>query len=287
MRNALITGLPRSGTFLVCSLLNSLPNSVALAEPMDVSLFLANNDDHNQRLIDDFFASQRLSILTESTAAGKCVGGRTPTNPVGDELVDGVRSYVLDGSSMVVDNLDGEGFDLYLKHPVIFTALLPWLADHFACVAMIRNPLAVLMSWSVAPMPVREGRAPAAERMDPALANQLDAEPDVLARQILLLDCFFRRYAASPALQIIRYEDLIATAGRALATFTPAAAGLDAPLQSRNTLELSRNPSASRVAERLLDSDNACWQFYSRAEVAELLALALAGPAVRPAAQSD
>jgi hypothetical protein len=123
--------------------------------------------------------------------------------------------------------------------------------------------------------------------MDPALANQLDAEPDVLARQILLLDCFFRRYAASPALQIIRYEDLIATAGRALATFTPAAAGLDAPLQSRNTLELSRNPSASRVAERLLDSDNACWQFYSRPEVAELLALALAGPAVRPAAQSD
>lgn len=279
MRNALITGLPRSGTFLVCSLLNTLPNSVALAEPMDVSQFSASSEDHNLRLIEAFFADQRRRILTDATAAGQCVAGRTPTNPVGDDLVDGVRSYVLDGSAMVVDNLDGPGFDLYIKHPVIFTALLPWLAQHFACLAMIRNPLAVLMSWSVAPMPVRQGRAPAAERIDPALAAQLDAEPDPLARQILLLDCFFSRYAASPAIQIIRYEDLIATAGRALAAFTPSAASLDVPLQTRNSLEIKRNPKAPWIAERLLNSDIACWQFYSRAEVAALLDHALAEPA--------
>lgn len=278
MRNALITGLPRSGTFLVCSLLNTLPNCVALAEPMDVTSFRAGSDEHNLRLIEDFFAGQRLRILTEATAAGQCVGGRTPTNPVGDDLVDGARSYVLDGSAMVVDNLDGPGFDLYIKHPVIFTALLPWLSQHFACLAMIRNPLAVLMSWSVAPMPVRQGRAPAAERMDPALAAQLDAEPDLLARQILLLDCFFRRYAASPAIQILRYEDLIASSGRALAAFTPSAACLDVPLQTRNSLEIRRNPSAPWMAERLLSSDSACWQFYSRAEVADLLDQSLADP---------
>jgi hypothetical protein len=285
MRNALITGLPRSGTFLVCSLLNTLPNSVALAEPMDVSQFRAGSDDHNLRLIQDFFAGQRQRILSESTAAGQCVAGRTPTNPVGDELVDGVRSYVLDGSAMVVDNLDGSGFDLYIKHPVIFTALLPWLSQHFACLAMIRNPLAVLMSWSVAPMPVRQGRAPAAERMDPALAAQLDAEPDLLARQILLLDCFFRRYAASPGIQIIRYEDLIASSGRALAAFAPAAACLDVPLQTRNSLEIRRNPRAPWMAERLMNSDNACWQFYSRSEVGQLLNHALAGPADHSDAQ--
>src|ERR1700716_4011573 len=36
MRNVLIPGTPRSGTTLLCSLLNKLPDTVALHEPMNV-----------------------------------------------------------------------------------------------------------------------------------------------------------------------------------------------------------------------------------------------------------
>ena len=36
MRNVLVTGTPRSGTTLICSLVNKLPDTVALHEPMNV-----------------------------------------------------------------------------------------------------------------------------------------------------------------------------------------------------------------------------------------------------------
>ena len=39
-------------------------------------------------------------------------------------------------------------FNLAMKHPAAFTALLPELATRISCYAIVRNPLAALASWN-------------------------------------------------------------------------------------------------------------------------------------------
>ena len=271
MTNSLITGLPRSGTTMVCYLLNKLPNSVALHEPLDVSLLKGASDSEAIDLINGCFQLQRAMILTSGTAISKSMGGRVPSNPPSDIREGGLRKRLLDGMTSTVDNVDSGFFDLYIKHPAAFSALLPTLSMNFRCFACIRNPLAVLLSWSTAMMSFTRGRAPSAERVDSDLARHLDATSDVLDRQLILLDFFFRRYADCYTVQVVRYEDVIASSGRAVAVINPKARLWNEPLVSRNQREVHNRDLAQRIADQLLDSDNACWTVYSREDVLRML----------------
>lgn len=271
MVNAIITGLPRSGTTLLCHLLNKLPDTVALHEPLHTAGLKNSSTADIIDVIQRFFLSQREQILSTGTAISKVMGSRVPSNPLSDELKDGSRIPLIDGRTMAVDNVRSEGFDLYIKHPAMFSAMLPELSQHFQCFVGIRNPLAVLLSWATTEMPVSRGRAPAAEMIDPSLARRLDAIDDALDRQIVLMDFFFRRYSESRNLTLIRYEDVIATSGRAISSINAKAESLNEILASRNQRAVSRDGFALRIAERLLKSSNACWQFYSPNDVEALL----------------
>jgi hypothetical protein len=271
MTNSLITGLPRSGTTMLCYLLNKLPNSVALDEPLDVSLLKGSSGSEVIGLINDFFQSQREMILASGTAISKSMGGRVISNPLSDIREAGFRKRLHDGMTIAVDNVDSEFFDLYIKHPAAFSALLPTLSQYFCCFACIRNPLAVLLSWSTAMIPVTRGRAPAAECIDPELGRHLDATYDVLDRQLILLDFFFRRYADCNRVQVLRYEDVIASFGRAVQVVNPKARRLNEPLVSRNMREIHNSDLVKRIVDQLLASDNACWIFYSREDILSML----------------
>ena len=62
-RNLIITGIPRSGSTLACSLLNRLPDVVALNETMNVGELLALPDAESRvRAIADYFAETRRTI---------------------------------------------------------------------------------------------------------------------------------------------------------------------------------------------------------------------------------
>ena len=78
----------------------------------------------------------------------------------------------------------------------------------------------------------------------------------------------------------MRYEDVIASGGAALAAVVPNAAALVEPLVSRNppTATGSGSDGLDRLAELLLSSDSPCWHFYRREE-----ALAIGLPAARRA----
>lgn len=271
MSNSLITGLPRSGTTMLCHLLNKLPNSVALHEPLDVSLLKDSSNSDVIGQINDFFQSQREMILASGIAISKSMGGRVPSNHLSDIREGGLRKRLLDGKTITVDNVDSESFELYIKHPALFSAMLPSLSENYRCFACIRNPLAVLLSWSTAMMPVSRGRAPAAECVDSDLARHLDATSDVLDRQLILLDFFFRRYADCSRVQTIRYEDVIASSGRSIQVINLKAGRLNEPLVSRNMRETHNRDLVKRIADQLLASDNACWIFYSREDVSSML----------------
>ena len=270
-RNIILTGLARSGTTLTCNLLNSLPNTVALHEPLSPKEFAGASGDQFLRRIVAFFDHQRERIVREGRARSKAAEGKVPSNPLGDLRENGKRRSVLDSNEIVVSNVDRRAFDLCIKQPSLFTARLPELVEIFDCYATVRNPLSVLLSWRDSGMPVSTGRVPGAESSDPTLAARLDAIPDVLERQLLLLDYFCGRYRDYLPGRTIRYEDVIASGGSALSAIVPAAAELREPFSSRNRLNLDRDPDARRIAETLLARDNACWSFYHKEDVEALL----------------
>src|SRR5712671_1925456 len=87
MRNVLITGTPRSGTTLFCSLLNKVPDIVALHEPMNVWEFPAcKSPAAVADVIARFCAETRSSLHKHGYALSKHVAGKVPDNVAADEV---------------------------------------------------------------------------------------------------------------------------------------------------------------------------------------------------------
>jgi len=273
--NILLTGVPRSGTTLTCHLLNKIPNTVALHEPMTVRLFA---DLPNQGAICDeitaFMDRVRHLALTKGTVISKHINGQIPDNPVSATSTDtGLRPPLATHGEILIGKELDENFSLVIKHPGAFSAVIEGLVDRFPCYAIVRNPLSILASWNSISMAHRTGHAPAAERLDQKLAEKLENIEDNTDRQLYLLSWFFDKFLqVLPDTSIIRYENIIASQGRAIAVITPAAANLAEPLASKN-----KNPVYDRelfkvLGAKLLKSSGSYWHFYSPESVESLLA---------------
>jgi hypothetical protein len=273
--NVLITGIPRSGTTLVCSLLNKLPDVVALHEPMDVWDFAKCRDATElAALIENFCADARRSLREEGFAISKHVGGEIRDNSATDPVSQpGQRVRRTEHGKIFIDKPLGEDFTLAIKHPLAFTALLESLSSHFECFAVIRNPLATLASWnSLDWLKVKKGHAPIAEKLDRDLARKLTEESDTIDRQIQILEWSYDRYQRYlPERAVLKYEDLIATRSRALAKFFPMAAELDEDLVSKNLNKHYDRALMTALGQRLLKREGPLWNFYSRRDVESLL----------------
>jgi len=271
--NIILTGIPRSGTTLTCHLLNKLPQTVALHEPMDVNQFskLKSREVICQE-VRLFFQEARASISSRKEVLSKNILGSVPDNPVGETRTQsGLRQSISGlGLIKVKKELD-PGFLLVIKHPAAFTALLPELVHFFPCYSVIRNPLSVLASWSSVAMPVEDGHAPSAEGLDAELRRALACLCDKTARQLHLLSWFYEQYQRYiPANRILRYEDLVRSGGANLQTITPNAQALCEPLENRNSNPLYDQRVLQSIGNKLLATEGAYWQFYTK-ECVELL----------------
>jgi hypothetical protein len=269
--NVLITGTPRSGTTMTCHLLNMLPDTVALHEPMQTGQF--KGEDGPVAAVERFCEEQRLSILERGLAISKQVGGAVPANPVGTSRTNsGLRKRVVSKGQIAIDKELSPDFTLAVKHCGSFTATLDRLVTRFPVYAIVRNPLAMLASWSTVEFAVQQGHVPVAEGLDSDLKSTLASIDDVLDRQIQVLIWFherIRRYLPEEA--IIRYESIVETGGKALAVVRPDAAALAEPLQSQNTSGLYDHERMVQIGERLLKTDGAHWESYSKESVEHLL----------------
>ena len=275
MRNVLITGTPRSGTTLLCSLLNKLPDTVALHEPMNVWDF-PNCPDASAvaDVIDRFCADTRKSLLGTGVAVSKHVGGLIPDNVAADQVNrSGTRLRHTEHGPVRIDKPLSERFALAIKHPVAFTALLGTLSARFDCLAIVRNPLSMLASWnSLAWLNVKNGHAPIGEKLDPELRQTLADEPDVFERQIQIVEWFYNRFRKFlPDAAVLKYEDVIASHGQNLQTFFPHAAQLNENLVSKNINKFYDKALMQQLGERLLKRGGVIWEFYSKADVEKLL----------------
>jgi len=275
MRNVLITGTPRSGTTLLCSLLNKLPDTVALHEPMNVWEFPKCPDAAAiADVIERFCSDTRKSLLEKGIAVSKHVGGLIPDNVAADQVNrSGTRLRHTEHGPVRIEKPLSEDFALAIKHPVAFTALLETLVNRFECVAIIRNPLSMLASWnSLAWLNVRNGHAPIGEKLDAKLRQELAAESDVFERQIHILEWFYNRFRQFlPDNAIVKYEDVISSGGQQLASFFPQAASLHEHLVSKNVNKFYDRPLMQDLGEKLLRREGVIWDFYAKHDVEKLL----------------
>ena len=271
----ILTGIARSGTTLSCSLLNKLPQCVALHEPMNPAKLVGLDfPDAYLARVASFFAEQRVSLLGSGTAVSKARDGRVPDNPFGSApATAGLRPSTVKNQEVHFEKRLRPDFRLVVKHPNFFTATLQTLLTRYACYAIVRNPLAALLSWHSIQAPVNDGHLPYGEAFDAGLKADLAAEPDRLGRQLIILKWYYSRYATLlPRDHVIRYEELVSSGGRALAVIDPDAAALAEPLESRNTSKLYDAGLVRRLADPLLDDESIYGGFYDRADVEQLCA---------------
>jgi hypothetical protein len=280
-RNVVLTGLPRSGTTLACRLLNTLPDTVALHEPIAPGRF-ADAEDEGAVLegLERFFRRMRRMIRREKVAVSKNVGGRITDNAYeqersGSGLRAQTREKGTEKGKLVVDKELKKDFLLIVKQPALFSALLPVLAQRFPCYAIVRNPLSVLASWNSVDHMVREGHSRGAELYDEGLSRGLASTEDRLSRQLLLLSWWYERfYTTLEADHIIRYENIVSSGGGALSAITPAAKTLHEPLSSQNLNTIYDRQEMRKLGRMLLDREGAYWRFYPRESIEKLIEIA-------------
>ncbi|MXY05643.1 MAG: sulfotransferase domain-containing protein [Gammaproteobacteria bacterium] len=277
-RNLIIAGIPRSGSTLTCSLVNRLPDVVALNETMNVGNLLALPDaDSRVQAVADYFAETRRTIDQTGKMPQLRVAG-SEGNMFLSDASKGRKSAKLGSALTVLGKVLPLGYWLALKHLNAFAALLPELRQRFDCFALVRNPLATLASWHTLDHPMGRGHMPVAEALDERLADHLASIDDGRERRLALLDWYYRRFTDSlTAERIQRYEDIMATNGGCLAEVVPSASDLPGllrePLEGRNeSLLYGAAVEAKADANALLEDHNhACWRVYEPAEVRALL----------------
>lgn len=264
----LLSGIPRSGSSLCCRLAAALPNTVALSEPMESSAFHDTTDARTacDRIL-TFAGDARRRILDEGRAPSAHLAGRLADQMVGCAQPGALRPARNERGLVRVAKPADPHFTLVVKHNALFAALLPHLAARAHCLALVRNPLAVLASWETVDLPVRRGRVPAAERFAPALRAALDAEQHALQRRITVLNWFFAQFQrVLPAARILRYEDVVASGGGVLRQALGGDAAPVAGLASRNVNAHYQGVAVLPILSALLSVGGAWTAFYDAAD---------------------
>lgn len=266
-RDIILTGPPRSGTTLACHLLNKLPDTIALHEPMNLSLF--PNKEQGIVSVHAFFGEMRSSLLNGGRALSKVTAEGIPDNPF-PQTEGGRRESIVSKEWVTFDKPLTSDFTLVIKHNAHFTYLLPQLADRYDCAAIIRNPVSVIASWNTIQAPVARGVVHVLRTLDPGLYAELESIPDILDRQVRLLDSLFSCYRDEHRLKIIRYEEMVDSGGRSLAAIVPEARLLEEPLGSRNRSKLYEPQLIENIKERLLAYGGAYLHYYSETQILEV-----------------
>lgn len=271
MRNDIVlTGLARSGTTLVVSILNRLENVVALHEPINFTRYPLTPE----RAVDDlqkYFRVSRDEILSAGQIDGKLVNGGGG-NSFGEKLNNfGLRKSIDYYGIIEINKSLVNDFLFVVKHPMAFTALVGVLSSAFPVFALIRNPLSVLASWNSIDHSLIDGRAPQAELRDSFLKSRLDDESDFLNRQLIVLDWAFGQYGKFlSASSIIRYEQVILTEGKCLDVIVKNARALSEPISSRNANGLYNLTMLDNWFDRMLIRGGAWLDFYSERKIKEM-----------------
>lgn len=251
MNIALITGVPRSGTSLVCACLNTAPDCVALVEPMAVPTHgdVTRAVEEVVRYAQDAWTS----IVESGVAESVTLHGAIPDNTFEAVKTDGGLRYSHARVTPVrIDKALTKGFRLFIKHPALFTALARPLLSRIPLYAVIRHPLASLASWQTVNTSLREGRWPVAEAFSPELRETLDGEDTPLRRQVVLLRWILQVYRGLPAANVVTYESIVEDPGKSLASLSGSSGSPTHPIHAVDVRSRYPHVDLSMLADALL-----------------------------------
>jgi hypothetical protein len=267
-QNIILTGPPRSGTTLSCFLLNQLPNTIALHEPMNLGMF--QSQEQGLEETQQFFAAMRQSLLTEGKALSKVKAGAIPSNPFG-KAEQGKRASTVKKDWIHFDKPLQPDFTLIIKQNAHFTFLLEPLNLLYPLYTIIRNPVSTIASWNTIQAPVSKGNLTVLKGLRPALFEELERIPDLLDRQVRLLHELYLPYRLLQKEQVIRYEDIVESNGAELNKIAPGPAAIDHPLESKNRNKLYDESLRSAILERLIRFGGCYLDHYNEAELTRTL----------------
>lgn len=215
-RNLILTGIPRSGSTLALKLISHAKGYLCLDEPQWLK-------DINQQ-------SQTMTSVAEGVTnyIGKVRSSIREGKPIeivygkeSDQLTD--NHFIRTKTGKILKNKDFRkkivpkdyaNKKIIVKSNVLFTACLPSLIEKkFKILVTIRNPVAIIKSWRSLNISVSIGKLGIAEKYNSDV-HLIHQEPELLKRQILLLDWLFKQYLQNKdALHIIKYEQLVNNPG--------------------------------------------------------------------------
>jgi hypothetical protein len=222
MPDLIITGVPRSGTTLAAAIIDQAPDSLCLSEPeghVDLMREAASPEDFVAKLCREFDSVRRAILSGGSVLDRRRADGAPVTDYFSDRLPDGRR-----GAAFVMRSIHRSGmsadFVLGVKHNALYAAVLPEIVEsgRFRVVAIVRNPVAALMSWQAVDLPISRGRLPAGERFWPELVALGRADLDLTERQIRICDLIMHRFGQlADRIAVIPYEVFTADPAQLLA----------------------------------------------------------------------
>ncbi len=268
-KNLLLSGIPRSGTTLCCKLLNGLHGVTALHEPIDPQKLSSTSHNQASQEIAKQVDGLRNSLLSGKDFEHGDSKGVELDNPVGLELNDQKVRSLKARRGLTRLEKHSPDFVLVVKQNALFAALCARLSQHYSMVAIVRNPIKVLLSWMTVDLPVNKGYLPAGEKFDSNLAAVLKTD-SVLQRQIQIYKWFIRKYE-SAGIPILRYEEIIATSGSVLFD----AFGLKYEASQQKMTELNREYPKEVLSMLFKHQDTIlaelCSNFYQRTDIEKSL----------------
>lgn len=209
--NTLITGIPRSGTTLVTSIVDSLSNTVALNEPLSHATWPmehpeASAEDYVTYIKRDFEQLRKSILNTHSVYDWRDEKGNPVTDYYKSKNAPKLKPLNLESRHLT------PGFRLAVKHNAPYLAVLDKLAKppDFTLLVVIRNPIDVIYSWRSLNIPISRGKLPHGIFYWPELKDITDAKIPLIEKQVRIYDLLCKKIAESQqALRLIRYESLI------------------------------------------------------------------------------
>ena len=243
MPDLIITGLPRSGTTLAAAIIDQTPDALCLSEPeshVELMTNASDAEDFVARLGQEFDAVRRTILAGGSVLDRRRADGAPVTNYFTDPAPDGRRETTFTLRDIARPGLSAD-FVLGVKHNALYAAVLPEIvrSERFRVIAIVRDPVALLMSWQSLDLPISRGRLPAGERFWPELAALAQRELDLIDKQARIADLLFSRFAhSSDRITVIPYEVFVNDPARLL-----KAAAVRPPMYSQISPVVRRMPA--------------------------------------------
>lgn len=206
-RDFLITGIPRSGTSLLCSLLDGQSRWLVVNEPIEVFDLLAQRPDASGLGL--MHAQLRERIFRGEPIFNKVDNGKVVSDTA---LRDERVAYH--------PQVGSNDFWLGSKNTLVYLAALPMIRElNWPVVATVRHPLDSLASWRNTFDHLREARVDTFAVANPAFKGwsnaqraalaEITCQPDAALRRVLLWRLLARVLLDNAHwLKLWRYEDL-------------------------------------------------------------------------------